>query len=261
MMEVTPSCSREAAPSEPRGPVADVFARAQHEAEHSAATQQMFDRLASRYDRFNRTASLGIDQRWRRAAVRALQPLPNGPLLDLCAGTLDVSALLEESYPGREITAADFSPEMLRHGLQRGITRQTRTVVADAMALPFEGPQFAGAIASFGVRNLARPRRAFEELRRVLQPGAPLVILEFCRPERAFPRAFHGLYESWVMPLVARAVVGENQSYRYLAASIAAFLSRAELERELGLAGFLCVRGQDLWGGIASMVRAQTPRL
>ncbi|HEU4533784.1 MAG TPA: ubiquinone/menaquinone biosynthesis methyltransferase, partial [Polyangiaceae bacterium] len=236
-------------------PVAGLEGRRGVEAEHGAATRAMFDRLAGRYDRMNRVLSAGVDARWRRTAVAELGPLPEGPLLDLCAGTLDLAALFERTFAGRDVVAADFSAEMLERGRARGITRRTRTVVADAMKLPFERGEFAGAAVAFGLRNVADPPRALAELRRVLRPGGRLAVLEFFKPAGAGAKLFFAAYGRAVIPTVGRLLAGDGEAYRYLVESTKGFYERSEFERELGLAGFLCVRGRELFPlGIASLV-------
>lgn len=242
-------------------PVAGLGERLGVEAEHAEATRQMFDRLSGRYDLMNRVLSGGVDARWRKAAVAAMGSLPEGPLLDLCAGTLDLSALFERTWPGRDVVAADFSPEMLERGRSRGITTRTRTVVADAMKLPFGANEFAGAAVAFGLRNVARPPEALAELRRVLKPGAKLAVLEFFKPTGAGSKLFFAAYGRAVIPTVGRLLAGDSDAYRYLVESTKGFYERSEFERELGLAGFLCVRGRELFPlGIASLVVAEVPR-
>ena len=242
-------------------PVAGLDERRGVEGEHADATRAMFDRLSGRYDVMNRVLSGGVDARWRKAAVAALGPLPEGPLLDLCAGTLDLSALFERTFGGRDVVAADFSPEMLERGRARGITSRTRTVVADAMRLPFGEREFAGAAVAFGIRNVADPPKALVELRRVLKPGGKLVVLEFFKPAGPGAKLFFAAYGRAVIPTVGRLLAGDRDAYRYLVESTKGFYERSEFERELGQAGFLCVRGRELFPlGIASLVVAEVPR-
>jgi ubiquinone/menaquinone biosynthesis methyltransferase len=220
-----------------------------------ALVRAMFDRVAPRYDLVNRAMSAGIDRRWRSRAVRELDEGPQGPLLDLCAGTMDLTALLARTFPGRRLVAADFSEKMLDRGRSKAPGAEVR--VADAHALPFADGEFAGVICGFGARNLADLARAVREVKRVLRPGGVFVTLEFFRPTRAGASLFHATYGTRLIPAIGGLLSGERDAYTYLASSIGSFLSRREYERLLEEAGFVRVRGFDLTLGVASVVTAE----
>ncbi len=220
--------------------------------------RSMFDRIAPRYDALNRLLSAGIDRSWRERAIQALAAAPPGPMLDSCAGTLDLTALMCRAFPERELVAADFSKTMLDLGAHKA--RSARTVVADAMALPFDDGAFAAMVCGFGMRNLEDLRRGVAEARRVLRPGGIFVTLEFFRAERPATRAFHAAYANVVLPTVGGIVSGDRSAYAYLAKSMQSFASRTEYEAVLREEGFVRVRGEDLTLGIAALVHAEVPR-
>jgi demethylmenaquinone methyltransferase/2-methoxy-6-polyprenyl-1,4-benzoquinol methylase len=217
------------------------------------AVQKMFDTIAPTYDTLNRVLSLGIDQSWRRKAVKLLGDVAGQWVLDACAGTLDLSQIAVEQA-GARVIAADFSQGMLLRGRHKTIADVIR---ADAMQLPFADAAFAGALCGFGLRNLPDARAGLAELRRVLRPGATLVILEFFRPRRALTRVVQALYNQRVLPLVGGAISGDGSAYRYLANSIARFHSLEEVEAFAREVGFSEARGQDLTAGIASLMVAR----
>ncbi len=218
----------------------------------------MFDRVAPRYDLVNRAMSAGVDRRWRARAVRELEVGPQGPLLDLCAGTMDLTALLARAFPARRLVAADFSEPMLDRG--RFKAPGAEVIVADAHQLPFADAEFAGTICGFGVRNLADLPRAVHEVKRVLRPGGVFVTLEFFRPTRTGASLFHATYGARLIPAIGGLLSGERDAYQYLATSIGSFVSRGEYERLLEGAGFARVRGVDLTLGVASVVTAEVKR-
>jgi ubiquinone/menaquinone biosynthesis methyltransferase len=239
-------------------PIADLRARRGEEAVHETAARGMFERIAPTYDALNRLMSVGIDRRWRARAVAEVGTAPAGPVLDLCAGTMDLTAMIAASLPGAEVVALDFSPKMLDAGRHKAPA--AKVVVGDAMALPFEDGAFAAVVCGFGVRNFADPVRGAREVLRVLRPGGVFVTLELFRPSRWMTRAFHLAYAQVVLPAVGGLVSGDPEAYRYLARSMAGFLTRVEYERALSDLGYGGVRGVDLTLGVASIVCASRRR-
>jgi ubiquinone/menaquinone biosynthesis methyltransferase len=235
-------------------PVAEVGLDAPRVAAHAPAVRRMFDRISPSYDLLNRLLSWGVDQRWRARALDLLtESLPEGPVLDSCAGTLDLTAALARRAPARSLVAADFAGAMLRRG--RTKTPGAMLTLADATRMPFASGSFAGVVCGFGMRNLADVRAGIAEAHRVLRPGGAFVILEFFRPGNTLTRVFHAVYARAVLPWVGHAVSGDGEAYRYLSRSMRAFLSRAEMEDALREAGFRDVRGEDVTFGVASIVR------
>ncbi len=243
-----------------QAPIARLEERHAAQAAHTAAVRRMFDGLAGRYDLVNRLLSAGIDQRWRRKAAGMLAASPAGPLLDSCAGTLDLSAQLERLYPERPIVAVDLSPSMLERGRSQGKIQRTETAVADACDLPFADAHFAGIVCGFGMRNVADLDAAIGEARRVLRPGGTFVVLDFFRPSSDRTRLFHAAYAARVIPQLGLLLTGDRQAYEYLVRSMQGFRTREQFGRDLERGGFVSVRSEDLLLGIASIVYGRTPQ-
>ncbi len=236
-------------------PIPEVGARAGREGAHADAARGMFGRIAPTYDTLNRLMSAGVDRRWRLRAIAELSSAPPGPVLDLCAGTLDLTALVACARPGDRLVAADFSPAMLDAGRHKA--PRAETVVADATKLPFGAGEFGAVVCGFGMRNLASTEAGAREVLRVLRPGGVFVTLELFRPERLVTRAFHRAYARVVLPTIGGWLSGDRGAYQYLARSMAGFVTRREYEVLLARVGFGRVSGFDLTFGVASIVRAE----
>lgn len=218
--------------------------------------QRMFSDIAPRYDLLNHVLSLNIDKRWRKRALRALawDARPAGTYLDLCAGTLDVGALLvrQSGFQGF-VAGADFAVPMLQHGKGKAPYAVLTPVGADALQLPFAAASIDGAIVAFGIRNVADLDAGLREVRRVLRPGARFVILEFSTPRFALVRAAYLAYFHHVLPFVGRLVSGHRSAYTYLPMSVANFPTEETLAERMRAAGFSTVTWERLTLGIAAI--------
>lgn len=234
--------------------VPQVAERAGAATSHASAVRLMFDRISPTYDLLNRVMSLGIDRSWRRQALDALaRDLPDGTLVDVCAGTLDLSAAMQKRWPTRPLLSLDFARDMLVAGRHKA--GRAGCVVADAMCLPLRAESVAGYICGFGVRNLSDPRAGLYEAARVLEPGGICVVLEFFRPVKLSTRIFHAFYGRLLLPTMGRLISGDSAAYTYLSRSMRGFLTRDEYASAMRDAGFERIEATDLLWGIASIVR------
>jgi demethylmenaquinone methyltransferase/2-methoxy-6-polyprenyl-1,4-benzoquinol methylase len=221
-----------------------------------AYVQRIFSQIAPRYDLLNHLLSFNIDKAWRRKAIAALnwERSPTGTYVDLCAGTLDVSAELSRR-PGflGKVIGADFAEPMLRAGVGKAAASVVTPVVADALDLPVGDNRAAGAIVAFGIRNVANLDRGLREVHRVLEPGAKFVILEFTTPRSAIVRAgYHGYFHH-VLPFIGGLISGHGTAYKYLPKSVANFPIEEDLAGRMRAAGFMDVQWRTLTFGIAAI--------
>jgi demethylmenaquinone methyltransferase/2-methoxy-6-polyprenyl-1,4-benzoquinol methylase len=200
------------------------------------AVRTMFDRISPVYDAMNRTMTLGLDQRWRRAAAQAVVR-PGDRVLDACCGTGDLA--LAAKAAGGSVTGLDFSGRMLERA--RGKSGEIEWVQGDTLALPFGDAAFDAATVGFGVRNLDDLERGLAELRRVLRPGA-----------RGLLAPFYRLWFDRLVPLLGRVLPG-GSAYTYLPASVRRFPGPEELAELLRSAGFEDVRWRLYAGGIVAL--------
>jgi demethylmenaquinone methyltransferase/2-methoxy-6-polyprenyl-1,4-benzoquinol methylase len=225
-------------------------------ADKRAYVQRTFSQIAPRYDLLNHLLSFNIDKIWRRKAIAALgwERNPTGSYVDLCAGTLDVSAQLvrRPGFRGRVI-GADFAEPMLRAGVGKSPATVVTPVVADALDLPLPDRCATGAIVAFGIRNVPDLDRGLRETYRVLEPGSRFVILEFTTPRSAVVRWGYHLYFHNILPFIGGLISGHGTAYKYLPKSVANFPIEEDLAARMRGAGFVDVQWRTLTLGIAAI--------
>jgi demethylmenaquinone methyltransferase / 2-methoxy-6-polyprenyl-1,4-benzoquinol methylase len=221
--------------------------------EKSASVRDMFAAIAPRYDAANRVLTAGVDEAWRRRAVRELAAPIGGTVLDLCCGTGDLAFHLARSDRSLHVVGADFCEPMLaaaraRAPRERGSDR-VRFELGDALALPYPDDTFDGATMGFSMRNVVDIVGALRELRRVLKSGGRFVNLDVTRPVNPLFRQLFALYFYRVVPLVGGAIGGSKSAYRYLPNSLTNFPDADGLATRFRAAGFSDVRYLRLGGG------------
>jgi demethylmenaquinone methyltransferase/2-methoxy-6-polyprenyl-1,4-benzoquinol methylase len=204
----------------------------------------MFDRIAPVYDVMNRVMTAGLDQRWRRATVKAVVR-PGDRVLDAACGTGDLAIIAANA--GGNVTGLDFSEAMLARARRKAPALEW--VRGDLLALPFDDDTFDAATVGFGVRNVADLPASIAELRRVLRPGGRLGILEITRP-RGPLRVFYSLWFDRIVPLLGKVLPG-GEAYTYLPASVRRFPGPDDLAAQM--TGFTDVAYRLFAGGIVAL--------
>lgn len=182
-------------------------------------TNEIFARIARRYDRINRILSLGQERRWR---MRTIAFLPEGTVLDLGSGTGDAAAQLAP----RTVVAVDPVVEMLSLSDIEG------RVAAVGEALPFPDQSFDGVFSAFVVRNLDSVPKTLTEIHRVLRPGGVAAIVDLGRPPNPVAASIHRVGSAILLPLVGAVVARSPREYWYLHRSLDSLPPPEEMYRD-----------------------------
>jgi demethylmenaquinone methyltransferase/2-methoxy-6-polyprenyl-1,4-benzoquinol methylase len=188
----------------------------------------VFGRIARRYDTMNSVISLGLHHRWRSRTVAEAGLTPGCVVLDVAAGTGDLSiAMARTGIPSR-VVATDFVSEMLDIAKVKAadiMGGPTKLVfeMQDGQALTFSDATFDVVTVSFGIRNMPDRIAGFREALRVLKPGGRYLILEFTAPRSAWFRPLFTLYTGTIVPLLGAVIAHDRASYQYLNDSIMQF--------------------------------------
>lgn len=225
--------------------------------------RQMFDGIAGRYDFMNRFLSLGIDVWWRKKAIAFFKNDRPRHLLDVATGTGDMALLAAKLLQPEKITGIDLSEKMLQIGRKKvahynGPT-QIELLQGDSETINFSSQTFDGVMVAFGVRNFENLEQGLMEMKRILKPGAPLVVLEFSKPKGRVAKAFYTFYMARVAPALARLFRQNKKAYQYLNASATAFPDRAAFVQILTNAGYSNTSFKPLSLGICCIYTGRKP--
>lgn len=215
----------------------------------------VFDSVAARYDLMNDLMSGGLHRAWKAYTVAVADLREGDKVLDLAAGTGDLSrAFARKVGPRGLVVHTDINEAMLRRGRARledeGLLLPA--ALCDAETLPFRSNAFKVVSVAFGLRNMTHKERALAEMNRVLVPGGRALVLEFSKVAPPLEKAYDW-YSFQVLPRIGRLVTGDADSYRYLAESIRMHPGPAELKAMMKDAGFGHVDVHTLTAGVVAL--------
>ncbi|MGF1634843.1 MAG: bifunctional demethylmenaquinone methyltransferase/2-methoxy-6-polyprenyl-1,4-benzoquinol methylase UbiE [Phycisphaerae bacterium] len=267
------------APADETGRWTDDLLKDPHAvADKRARVQAMFAAIAPSYDLNNRLHSMGIDQLWRRAAVKAATLKPSDVVVDVACGTGDLTMAfarqLARLNPGNRaaparagngcaagtVTGIDYTYEMLPIAASKaagaGLGPAVAYTTGDATALPLPDACCDVVSIAFGIRNVADPAAAMAEFRRILRPGGRLVILEFSLPSNPLIRGVYNFYFRRVMPVTCTLLSRDKTgAYKYLPESVNTFITRERMLDMMAEAGFAKPTARPLTFGVSVVYR------
>ena len=230
------------------------------EGERQGRVNEVFARVASRYDLMNDLMSGGLHRLWKDdliAWLAAPKSAVGYHLVDVAGGTGDVSKrFLDSAGPGGRCTLIDISSEMLKVAKERfaGTPPERLQILnGDAQALPLPDACADAYSIAFGIRNVTHIDRALSEAFRVLRPGGRFLCLEFSHVDVPLLDTLYEQYSFMAIPRLGNLVAGDAASYRYLVESIRNFPDQDTFATMVGDAGFERVRYRNLTGGIAAL--------
>jgi demethylmenaquinone methyltransferase/2-methoxy-6-polyprenyl-1,4-benzoquinol methylase len=215
--------------------------------------QDMFGRIAHRYDLMNRLMTIGQDQAWRRHTVETALANLSDPgaigheanetpestskradkpwVLDVATGTADLALEVLRQRPAAKVTGVDFAPEMLQAARQKvdDLGATVSLMVGDALHLPYIDGRYDAVVTAFALRNVTDIPAAFAEMARVTRPGGRVACLEIAKPKTPLFRQLFGLYFYRLVPIVGGLITGQRSAYTYLPHSLTDFLTPDEI--------------------------------
>ncbi len=252
--------------------------------ERARKVEELFARIARRYDLINDIQSLGLHRRWKRRLVELAQPRRGEQALDVCCGTGDLALLLARK--GLSVTGLDFSAPMLEIAAQRAAARglapqvsssetaktghnasagQTARpyfppepgtaafVQGDALHLPFPDGTFDIVTVGYGLRNLADWEQGLAEMARAAKPGGRLLVLDFGKPHNRVWCEVYYSYLRIIVPIWGRLFCGNAAAYAYILESLQHYAAQQGVAAKMRQLGVARVSITQLLGGAMSI--------
>src|SRR5690606_15342405 len=228
--------------------------------EKQGLVDEVFTRVARRYDLMNDLMSGGLHRLWKDAMVTWLNPprRPGWKALDVAGGTGDIAfRILDASGGNADVTVLDINPSMLAVGRERAARRRVDDritfVEANAEELPFEDTTFDAYTIAFGIRNVPHIDQALAEAWRVLRPGGRFLCLEFSEVDMPFVDRVSDAWSLGTRPRSGAVWDGSAEPSGYLVASIRRFPNQEKFAAPIRRAGFDRVAWRNYAGGIAAL--------
>jgi ubiquinone/menaquinone biosynthesis methyltransferase len=229
------------------------------------AIDDVFQRIAWRYDVLCDLFSLGLHRLWKRRVAGLLAGCEWQSIIDSAAGTGDIALRLLQRAPHvaeRSMIVSDLSPAMLqvaeRKASARGLKLDFR--VLDAHAMPAIPDRSIDLYAISLALKICDRGRVMREAYRVLRPGGRFVALEASAIVRPWLHALYLGYMGLCMPTIGwLATGGDASAYRYLLEGVREFPDAVRLAQELEQAGFEDVGFERLTLGIVAIHSARKP--
>jgi demethylmenaquinone methyltransferase/2-methoxy-6-polyprenyl-1,4-benzoquinol methylase len=121
----------------------------------AAKVQELFARIARRYDLMNDLQSFGLHRSWKRRLVKLAASQPGQRALDVCCGTGDLALAL--AGRGAEVVGLDFSEEMLEVARVRQAKLQPGANAGNGDARPGRGESASASRDDRGVWESPKP--------------------------------------------------------------------------------------------------------
>ncbi|MDD5673890.1 MAG: class I SAM-dependent methyltransferase [Chitinivibrionales bacterium] len=219
-----------------------------------AYNRMIFALIAPRYHQITGLLSFGRDRVWKRHLIGRLPNVNGACIIDLAAGTGDLTQALAKQYPDARILGADLSWPMATIGVQTTTGRFVRFSLQDMGSTGIKSNRADIITGGYALRNAPDLSQTIVEISRLLKTGGTAAFLDFSHHPQKFLAAFQFILlyfwgGFWGLIMHAKPAV-----YTYIAKSLRRFPDRKALRSQLESAGLIITHEKPFMAGMISVI-------
>ncbi len=206
--------------------------------------KRLFNGMSSSYERMNYITSFGFSIRWRTEILKPFQKDNHKiEVIDLLTGMGETWNSIKYKFPNANISALDFSSEMLKNAERKNedhFKNEVNLIQQDILQSKLPSNHFDFVICSFGLKtfNTEQLEKLASETKRILKADGQFSFVEVSKPENTILKGFYQFYLSQVIPIIGRLLLGNPTEYKMLWRYIDKFENAklaSEIFRNVGL--------------------------
>ena len=226
----------------------------------SVYVEQMFNKIAQKYDLFNDIVTLGMHRKWKRYVARQTGLVDEQKCLDLCCGTGDIAREILRQFPLSKLTGLDFSENMLNIAESKNTPEiSVKYLLGDAMSIPFQDGEFNAVTIGYGMRNVKDINQFLKEILRVLKPEGILVSLDIGKIKVPTIAYLNHFYFFHIVPLIGKLLMPGENIFKYLPQSSLEYPNQESLKKIMTQTGFHNVHFHNFVFGASTVHVAYKP--
>lgn len=184
--------------------------------------KRLFNRMSNSYERMNYITSFGFSIRWRTQFLKPLEESNDEiKIIDLLTGMGETWGAVKHRFPNSNLTALDFSYEMLKyagHRNQSKFNKEITLIQQDILGNQLPSNHFDIVICAFGLKtfNVEQITVLANETKRILKEGGRFSFIEISKPSNKILKLLYGFYLGHIIPIFGKLLLGNPEEYRML---------------------------------------------
>ena len=182
----------------------------------------LFNRMSSSYERMNYLTSFGFSIRWRHQFLNHFTKTEEQiEIVDLLAGMGETWNAVRKKFPNANITAVDFSIEMINGASKKSKSHFNNSVnclLEDVLNNTLPSDHFDFVICAFGLKTFNEEQLAClaAETQRILKVGGQFSFIEVSKPKNKFLQFLYGFYLGKIIPILGKLLLANTTEYKML---------------------------------------------